>query len=184
MPTEVLVTSRTDQQIASLTRRNRRTLDGFLDDLAARGCQALAYRLSGNSPIDHICVKHLRGTLRVVVAFETPARAWVLLVGPHDDQDPVVNVYAELYQLLGLEPTRQSGRDKPPCCDPPDGQPPVLGDALTEILDRAATLRKTRERLPERHRAGPRQLATTTAAYQGAPHRLLPPRHAEMSVCC
>jgi hypothetical protein len=146
MPTEVLVTSRADQQIASLTRRNTKTFDGFLDDLAARGCQALAYRLSGDSPIDHICVKHLRGSLRVVVAFETPSRAWVLLVGPHDDQDPLVNVYAELYRLLGVEPTPESGRDKPPCCDAADGQPPVLGDALTEILDRAAKLRKTRQR--------------------------------------
>jgi hypothetical protein len=63
MPTEVLVTSRADQQIASLNRRNTRTFDGFLDDLAARGCQALTYRLSGGSPIDHICVKHLRGWL-------------------------------------------------------------------------------------------------------------------------
>lgn len=146
MPTEVLVTSRADQQIASLTRRNTRTLDGFLDDLAARGCQALTYRLSGDAPIDHICVKHLRGSLRVVVAFETPGRAWVLLVGPHDDQDPVVNVYAELYRLLGFEPTPESRRDKPPCCDPAAGQPPVLGDALAEILDRAAKLRRTRQR--------------------------------------
>jgi len=89
MPTEVLVTSRADQQIASLTRRNTKTFDGFLDDLAARGGQALASRLSGDSPIDHLCVKHLRGSLRVVVAFETPNRAWVLLVGPHGDQDPV-----------------------------------------------------------------------------------------------
>lgn len=38
MPTEVLVTSRADQQIAGLTRGNTRTFDGFLDDLAARGC--------------------------------------------------------------------------------------------------------------------------------------------------
>jgi hypothetical protein len=80
------------------------------------------------------------------VAFETPSRAWVLLVGLHDDQDPVVNVYAELYRLLGVEPTPESGRDKPPCCDPAGGQPPVLGHALAEILDRAAKLRKTRQR--------------------------------------
>lgn len=51
MPTEVLVTSRADQQIAALTRRQARAFDGFLDDLAARGCQALAYRLSGESTL-------------------------------------------------------------------------------------------------------------------------------------
>ena len=57
-----------------------------------------------------------------------------------------MNVYAELYRLLGVEPTPESRRDKPPCCDPPSGHPPVFGDALTEILDRAAKLRKTRQR--------------------------------------
>jgi hypothetical protein len=30
----------------------------------------------------------------VVVAFEGCHRAWILLVGRHDDQDPVLNVYA------------------------------------------------------------------------------------------
>jgi hypothetical protein len=144
MPTEVLSTPRADQQIRGLTRRHAKTLDDFLDDLAARGCEALAYRLSGGSPLDHLCVRHLRGSLRVVVAFETPRRAWVLLVGPHDDQDPVLNVYAELYRLIGHEPRPDSGRDKPPCCDPAGTEPPVLGEALTAILDRAAALRKTR----------------------------------------
>ena len=146
MPTEVLATSRADQQIAKLTRKHARAFDAFVNDLAAHGCQALAYRLSGERPIDHICVKHLLGSLRVVVAFESPRRAWILLVGPHDDQDPVLNVYAELYRLLGTEPERDSGRDKPPCCDKSDGEPPVLGDALADILDRAMKLRKTRQR--------------------------------------
>lgn len=141
MPTEVLSTPRADQQIRGLTRRHAMT---FGDFLAARGCEALAHRLSGGSPLGHICVKHLRGSLRVVVAFETPRRAWILLVGPHDDQDPVLNVYAELYRLIGNEPPPDSGRDKPPCCDQAGNEPPVLGEALTTSLDRAAALRKTR----------------------------------------
>jgi len=53
----------------------------------------------------------------VVVAFEGQQRAWILLVGRHDDQEPVLNVYAELYRLLGVEPPDNAGRDKPPCCD-------------------------------------------------------------------
>jgi hypothetical protein len=61
MPTEVLATSRADQQIASLTRRHSQAFEAFLNDLAARGCQAFAYRLSGGPPVDHICVKHLHG---------------------------------------------------------------------------------------------------------------------------
>lgn len=144
MRTEVLATPRADQQIKGLSRAAVRPFDEFLDDLAAGGCQALAYRLSGDQPVDHLCVKHLRGSLRVVVAFETPRRAWILLVGPHDDQDPILDVYAELYRLLGIDPQPGSRRNKPPCCGEPAMEPPMLGDALAGILDRAAELRKTR----------------------------------------
>jgi hypothetical protein len=66
-------------------------------------------------------------------------------VGLHNDEDPVLNVYAELYRVLGAEPQPDSGRDKPPCCDQDAGEPPILGEALTAILDRAARLRKTRQ---------------------------------------
>ena len=109
-----------------------------------RGCKALGYRLSGPAPVDHMCVKHLRDSLRVVVAFEGQQRAWILLVGRHDDQDPVLNVYAELYRLLGAEPPDSAGRDKPPCCDESTDLPPVLGAAVTEFVERAAKVRRTR----------------------------------------
>jgi mRNA-degrading endonuclease RelE of RelBE toxin-antitoxin system len=99
MPTEILATPRAEQQISRLSRKQFRAFENFLNDLAA-GCRALAYRLSGQAPIDHLCVKHLTGSLRVVVAFESPHRAWILLAGPHDNQDPILNVYAELYRLL------------------------------------------------------------------------------------
>jgi hypothetical protein len=144
VPTEVLATPRADQQIAGLDRTHARAFGEFLDDLAARGCQALGYRLSGPAPVDHLCVKHLRDTLRVVVAFEGQQRAWIVLVGRHDDQDPVLNVYAELYRLLGAEPPDSAGRDKPPCCDENTDLPPVLGAAVTELVDRAAKVRRTR----------------------------------------
>ena len=110
MPTEVIATPRADQQIAELDRTHARAFGEFLDDLAARGYQALGYRLSGSAPVDHLCVKHLRDSLRVVVAFEGQQRAWILLVGRHDDQDPVLNVYAELYRLRPPYLHRQSGR--------------------------------------------------------------------------
>ncbi len=144
MPTEVIATPRADQQIAGLDRAHARAFGEFLDDLAARGCQALGYRLSGPAPVDHMCVKHLRDSLRVVVAFEGRQRAWILLVGRHDDQDPVLNVYAELYRLLGVEPPDSAGRGKPPCCDERTDLPPVLGAAVTEFVDRAARVRGTR----------------------------------------
>lgn len=145
MPTEVLATPRADQQIASLTRRQTTALDQFLNELAAQGCAALAYRLTGTPPLSHLCVKHLTGDLRVVVAFETDERAWILLVGPHTDGDPDLDVYTELYRLLGVEPPDGEGRTKPPCCGPPpDSLPPTIEDSLTAILDRARRTRRTR----------------------------------------
>jgi hypothetical protein len=144
VPTEVIATPRADQQIAGLDRTHAKAFGEFLDDLAARGCKALGYRLSGPAPVDQICVKHLRDSLRVVVAFEGQQRAWILLIGRHDDQDPVLNVYAELYQLLGVEPPDSAGRDKPPCCDESTDLPPVLGAAVTEFVERAAKIRRTR----------------------------------------
>jgi hypothetical protein len=144
VPTEVLATPRADQQIAALDRTHARAFDDFLDDLAAQGCQALGYRLSGPTPVDHMCVKHLRGSLRVVVAFEAASRAWILLVGQHDDSDPVLDVYAELYRLLGVEPPDGAGRGKPPCCAEDTGLPPVVGAAVSEFIDRAIKARKSR----------------------------------------
>jgi hypothetical protein len=144
VPTEVLATPRADQQIDGLRRKQAKALESFLDDLAARGCQALAYRLTGGSPIDHICVKHLRNSLRVIVAFETPQKAWILLVGTHDNRNTGLDVYTELYRLAGVEPEPASGRNKPPCCGQADGEPPTIGDELVEILTRAAKQRKAR----------------------------------------
>jgi hypothetical protein len=91
-----------------------------------------------------MCVKHLSGSLRVVVAFESPHRAWVLLVGPHDDDVQILDIYAELYRLLGVDPPDAAGRLKLPCCDEVQDLPPLLGAALTEVLDRATKIRKTR----------------------------------------
>ena len=72
MVAEVLATPRAEQQIDGLTRRNARVFERFLDELAAGGCRALAYRLSGHEPVDHLCVRHLSGSLRVVVALRRP----------------------------------------------------------------------------------------------------------------
>ncbi len=147
MPTEVVATPRAEQQIAGLDRIHPKAFGDFLDDLAARGCKALGYRLSGPAPVGHMCVKHLRDSFRVVVAFEGRHRAWILLVGRHDDQDPVLNVYAELYRLLGAEPPDGAGRDKPPCCDADTDLPPVLGAAVDEFVERAAKVRRSRRQL-------------------------------------
>jgi hypothetical protein len=142
---EVIATRRAQQQIAVLDRTHARAFAAFLDDLSLNGCKALAYRLTGAVPLSRLCVKHLRAALRVVVAFESPRRACVLLVGPHVTADPGLDVYAELYVLLGTVPVEGASRSKPPCCDD-DGQPPALGDDLADLIVSAARQRRTRRR--------------------------------------
>jgi hypothetical protein len=143
---EVISTLRVQQQIAALDRTHSRAFVGFLDDLARTGCAALAYRLSGPVPLSRLCVKHLRGTLRVVVAFETPRRACILLVGPHDSKDPGRDVYGELYALLDAAPPDGTGRAKPPCCGQDGSPPPGLGDAIADLIIRSAKRRDPRRR--------------------------------------
>jgi len=109
---EVVATRRAQQQVAALDQTHAQAFAAFLDDLSLSGCAALAYRLTGPVPLSRLCVKHLRAALRVVVAFESPQRACVLLVGPHDAADPGLDVYGELYELLGTVPPRRSRPDQ------------------------------------------------------------------------
>jgi hypothetical protein len=146
VPVEVVATRRAHQQIAALDRTHARAFAAFLDDLSLNGCAALAYRLTGPVPLSRLCVKHLRAVLRVVVAFESPQRASVLLVGPHDAADPSLDVYAELYELLGTALPERASRTKPPCCDDGGQPPPGLGDDLADLIVSAAQQRRTRRR--------------------------------------
>lgn len=64
--------------------------------------------------------------LHVVVGFQAANQAWILLVGPHDDRDPGIDVYTALYELAGAETA------------------PALGNLVEEIVARARRLRRTR----------------------------------------
>jgi hypothetical protein len=77
---EIRATPLANKIIEELPRRSRRAYDLFEADLAARRCAALAYRLSGGL-LDHLCVAHLIGTMRVIVAFESAEAAYVVLDG-------------------------------------------------------------------------------------------------------
>jgi len=88
-------------QAGGLRGPARRRYEAFLDDLAAQGCAAMGYRLSGPDPLPRLCVQHLRAQDRVVVAFPAVDEAWILLVAPHRNDDPGRNVYDLLYQLAG-----------------------------------------------------------------------------------
>jgi len=140
----VVETPRAEQQVERLRNRQRKSYESFLDELQARGCAALAYRLAGDEPLEHLCVKHLAGQLRVVVAFESADVAWVLLVGLHQDSDPGIDVYTELYSLAGFEAPPATKRTKPPCCDA-DGVAPLLAEGASELANRATKLRSRRQ---------------------------------------
>ncbi len=58
-------------------------------------------RLTGDVA-EHLCVRHLSGRLRVVVAFRMPELTAVVLIGPHDDTDPGIDVHTQLYALAHL----------------------------------------------------------------------------------
>jgi hypothetical protein len=108
--------------------------------LRAHGCASLNYRLSGDDLLSKICVAHLAGALRVVVAFSAQDVATILLVGPHDDQDPFMDVYSRLYELVGLTEPPATKRTKPPCCGVEDGKPQIPdGELLEDLVGRLAS---------------------------------------------
>jgi hypothetical protein len=150
VPVNVSISSRAKQQVRLLRRPNRKAYDEFLVDLRARGCEALRYRLTGNDLLERLCVRHLLRELRVVVAFQSSHAATILLVGPHHDDDPFLDVYAELYALAQLDrpPIRQ--RRKPSCCTD-DGTPSTVdGELLEDLVKRARQLSGAEKRREQR----------------------------------
>jgi hypothetical protein len=139
--TSAQITERAAQQVGQLHKKERRSYDQFLLALRAHGCASLNYRLSGDDLLSKICAAHLAGALRVVVAFSAHNVATILLVGPHDDQDPFMDVYSQLYELAGLTEPPAAERTKPPCCEVEDGKPPIPdGELLADLVGRARQL--------------------------------------------
>ena len=67
--------------------------------------------------------------------------ATILLGGPHDDRDPFMDVYSQLYELAGLTEPPTAERTKPPCCGEEDGKPPVPdSELLADLVGRARQL--------------------------------------------
>ncbi|MEY9878372.1 hypothetical protein ABH931_007899 [Streptacidiphilus sp. MAP12-33] len=118
-----------------LRGREKKSFWDWTDDLERRGCKALDYRLTGLSPVDRLCVRHLHGNLRAIVSFDEEATAWIMLVGPHDESDPAINVYARLWELCGLDVPPGGERTKPACCGT-DGLPPEIVDEVDDLVNR------------------------------------------------
>lgn len=141
MPVTASLTPRARQQVSNLRARDRRAYDQFLAALRARGCAALHYRLAGQGLLERLCVAHLAGQLRVVAAFQSAQAATILLVGPHADDDPFLDVYTQLYALAGLDSPPSAQRRKPPCCQGDDRTPPVTDiQVLDDLVQRAREL--------------------------------------------
>jgi len=139
--TSTQITERAAQQVDQLRKKERRSYDQFLRALRANGCASLNYRLSGDDLLSKICVAHLSGPLRVVVAFSAQSVATILLIGPHDDHDPFMDVYSQLYELAGLTKPPTAKRTKPPCCGEEDGKPPVPNrEHLEDLVGQARQL--------------------------------------------
>lgn len=152
MPVAASLTSRASQQVSMLRSQDRKAYDQFLMALRARGCESLQYRLTGEGLLERLCVVHLAGRLRVVVAFESNEAATILLVGPHTD-DPSIDVYGQLYALAGVEQVPSAPRRKPPCCSG-DGMPPEVDTAiLDDLVQRARELAGADRRRAQRARS-------------------------------
>lgn len=142
---DVTATPLADQQIKRLRGPDRQAFDRFKQGLESEGCRHLGYRMTGDI-VERLCVKHLTRSLRVIVAFESPTAATVLLVGPHDD-DPSIDVYTALYGLAGLDDVPAAPRTKPACCTAKAPLPPTVDEAtLDRLIDGARQLRGSQKR--------------------------------------
>ncbi len=106
------------------------------------GCDAAGYRLAGDD-LDKLCVVHLWGSWRVVLAFPEVDVAVVVDIGEHLDNDRSRDVYTRLYDALDVDPPTEP-RDKPPCCD--ESGPPTDEAQLGAVESgyRALTRRRRR----------------------------------------
>ncbi|MGZ3140482.1 hypothetical protein ACVDFE_00395 [Lentzea chajnantorensis] len=143
MAVEVVATKLAKAQIDSLRSKDSTAFATWQEDLKNRGCAALGYRLTGDV-VDRLCVRHIRGQLRAVVAFESPTYAVVLLVGPHDDRDPGIDVYTRLYQALDI-PIPTKPRTKPACCGDMNDAP-TWGDEIVDLMARIDSTTRRRSR--------------------------------------
>jgi hypothetical protein len=139
----VSITPSSRRSVEALRGKARGSFDAAVERLAAEGCAAGDYRLTGEH-IEHICAVHLYGRHRALVAFPDEESVVVLLVGEHAADDPDLDVYRSLYRLLDL-PEPSAKRTKPPCCRE-DGEPPVDADLLDRFRDAATELSRRARR--------------------------------------
>ncbi len=121
----------------------RESLKEALLALEHSGCKAAGYRLAGTT-FERLCVVHLYGAWRLLLAFPESDLAVVLDIGEHLANDATRDIYARLYEVLGMVPTDEP-RTKPPCCDDTD-RPPRPSDLVDDLMDAYRSLSRLRRR--------------------------------------
>ncbi len=145
----VLATPIAHVAIDALRGKARQSFERKREELAARGCLAAGYRLTGEG-LGRACAVRLADDYRLVTVFPDPQRVLIVLVARHNEEES--DVYRLLYELLELEAPTEP-REKLPCCDD-QHDPPVDENAtdsflaaskgVVERLRRADRLRRTR----------------------------------------
>ncbi|MDQ1517372.1 MAG: hypothetical protein QOE80_3202 [Actinomycetota bacterium] len=106
------------------------------------GCDAAGYRLSGDG-VDRLCVVHLWGEWRLLLAFPEPDVAVIIDIGEHLAHDPGRDIYQRLYEAVAMDPP-DAVREKPPCCN--EAGPPADAAQVDRLRDAFKELVKPRRR--------------------------------------
>lgn len=119
----------------------RDSLKQALRALERSGCEAAGYRLAGQT-LERLCMVHLYGSWRLLLAFPEPDLAVVVDIGEHLASDRHSDIYTRLYEALGTQPS-QAARTKPPCCGD-TGMPPVTAELVDHLTNAYRVLNKRR----------------------------------------
>lgn len=141
-PFDVWLTRDAAEDVKILRGPQARAVKQARAELQKIGCRAAHYRLSG-AGVEHLCVLRLRDNFRMVLLFPAEDEVTVLLVGPHERENPDLDVYRRLYEALGVEVPDDEHR-RPACCE--DGHPPVDPELLGRLIDRTKELTQQRRR--------------------------------------
>ena len=141
-PFDVWLTREAAEDVKALRGAQARAVKQARADLQKIGCRAAHYRHSG-AGVEHLCVLRLRDNFRMVMLFPAADEVAVLLVGPHERENPDLDVYLRLYGALGVEVPDDEHR-RPACCE--DGHPPVDPELLERLIDRTKELTQQRRR--------------------------------------
>jgi hypothetical protein len=93
--------------------------------------------------VEQICVLKLCDNPRMLLFFPAPKEVAILLVGPHERENPKIDTYRRLYELVGIAVPDDEHR-RPPCCE--EDEAPVDFARLGRITGRTKELFRAQRR--------------------------------------